>query len=596
MCVGPKAPVKACGACGEYKDATRYSKKQWAAKSTRRCKSCVEAGIEVSTETEKARAEAYAVAPAPKAACLLWDLYYLLLGAGKDDVPADDRKGAYTKATTGLSEPEIRESAFADRPAAALAAIRGMALLETPAGPDGPPAAFLLVSRAMLWLARDALRARPLEIDVDKYEKMHDDGGQSLQLVLKCYTLAIRRFPHAAPLALGLYAHACARMVASQDGGQFNRPTWGEAWLARAECEVFLGELHAAAHAKRANGKRPPGRRGPWDDDAARASFFDEAELLAQDAWEVDVPGHPRRRVGAPGSPPPRTRLADYWWGQEGDVARASLLKYSMAAIAFLDLARSNAEPKELATLSSRIRDCECGAYRRAAAALSALSSDTDAADERLQTLLDRFRQKVPGTSHEPSDGFCAALPREDGAVSLWAVADVDGCVVVVDCGGEAPHAGSVLALAEGAAENPEAVVDALKRAMAGAGPEHRCLAGPPRRPRSIEFHAELSDARDAFAGLAEKLEVATTLAKAGPKRSGFKAAKCLRGASQLAFAAGDAIVVDGLVSKAQHNGRKGDVVRYLPEKGRFEVLLKAGNGLAEASLALKAEHLSIVG
>jgi len=37
-------------------------------------------------------------------------------------------------------------------------------------------------------------------------------------------------------------------------------------------------------------------------------------------------------------------------------------------------------------------------------------------------------------------------------------------------------------------------------------------------------------------------------------------------------------------------------VVRYLPEKGRFEVLLKAGNGLAEASLALKAEHLSIVG
>ena len=179
--------------------------------------------------------------------------------------------------------------------------------------------------------------------------------------------------------------------------------------------------------------------------------------------------------------------------------------------------------------------------YRRAAAALSALSSDTDAADERLQTLLDRFRQKVPGTSYEVSDGFCTGVPREDGAVSLWAVADVDGCVVVVDCGGEAPHAGSVLALAEGAAENPEAVVDALKRAMAGAGPEHRCLAGPPRRPRSIEFHAELSDARDAFAGLAEKLEVATTLAKAGPKRSGFKAAKCLRGASQLAFAAGDA-------------------------------------------------------
>ena len=35
MCQPPKPPTKACGACGLEKDASCYSKKQFAAKATR---------------------------------------------------------------------------------------------------------------------------------------------------------------------------------------------------------------------------------------------------------------------------------------------------------------------------------------------------------------------------------------------------------------------------------------------------------------------------------------------------------------------------------------------------------------------------------
>ena len=61
-----------------------------------------------------------------------------------------------------------------------MAALRGMALLDTPCGADGRPAALVLVSRATLWLARAALRARPLEFDLVAYNKMFEDGGQPL--------------------------------------------------------------------------------------------------------------------------------------------------------------------------------------------------------------------------------------------------------------------------------------------------------------------------------------------------------------------------------------------------------------------------------
>ena len=127
-----------------------------------------------------------------------------------------------------------------------MAALRGMALLDTPCGADGRPAALVLVSRATLWLARAALRARPLEFDLVAYNKMFEDGGQPLHIVLKCYTVALRKFPQAASLCLALYAHACIRAVAAERGSpEVVRPAWGEAWLVRAEVEVFLGELHA---------------------------------------------------------------------------------------------------------------------------------------------------------------------------------------------------------------------------------------------------------------------------------------------------------------------------------------------------------------
>ena len=80
---------------------------------------------------------------------------------------------------------------------------------------------------------------------------------------------------------------------------------------------------------------------------------------------------------------------------------------------------------------------------------------------------------------------------------------------------------------------------------------------------------------------------------KDAPKRNAFKAC---RSGDAPPFAAGDAVRVGGLVSKPQHNGRAGAVARWLPAKKRFEVTLEATDELPETSLALKAEHLSIVG
>ena len=187
MCQPPKPPTKACGACGLEKDASCYSKKQFAAKATRRCRDCLAKNADVKEEVAISRA------PGPLAKTICWDLYYLLLGAGKDDASPQAKKEAYLRATQGLTEPEIRQDDFSDREAACMAALRGMALLDTPCGADGRPAALVLVSRATLWLARAALRARPLEFDLVAYNKMFEDGGQPLHIVLKCYTNAILR-------------------------------------------------------------------------------------------------------------------------------------------------------------------------------------------------------------------------------------------------------------------------------------------------------------------------------------------------------------------------------------------------------------------
>ena len=88
MCQPPAAPTKACGACGAEKAANAYSKKQFAAKATRRCIECVASNAEVKDEVAISRA------PGPVAKTICWDLYYLLLGAGKDDASPQAKKEA----------------------------------------------------------------------------------------------------------------------------------------------------------------------------------------------------------------------------------------------------------------------------------------------------------------------------------------------------------------------------------------------------------------------------------------------------------------------------------------------------------------------
>ena len=590
MCQPPKPPTKACGACGLEKDASCYSKKQFAAKATRRCRDCLAKNADVKEEVAISRA------PGPLAKTICWDLYYLLLGAGKDDASPQAKKEAYLRATQGLTEPEIRQDDFSDREAACMAALRGMALLDTPCGADGRPAALVLVSRATLWLARAALRARPLEFDLVAYNKMFEDGGQPLHIVLKCYTVALRKFPQAASLCLALYAHACIRAVAAERGSpEVVRPAWGEAWLVRAEVEVFLGELHAAAHAKSATGRRPLGRLGPDKDDKA-ATFLDDDALLEQTSqWEVSVPGYAPQRVGAPGSKAPSTHLATYWWGLEEKVAKVILAKSIGQALGCLERCHGACKADERKRLETRHRDCEVQAFRRGAAALCACSAGIDAGDEHKHRYLDGFRKLVPGEPHSADDAFVNSLEREQGKVSLWAVASVDGAACVVDVGDSSAYAGAVLAKASVDLSDASVMRQTLVEAMAGASDEARCMAGPPRRPRSIEFHSDLETIAEALRDdLKTAFDVDVVVGKKdAPKRNAFKAC---RSGDAPPFAAGDAVRVGGLVSKPQHNGRAGAVARWLPAKKRFEVTLEATDELPETSLALKAEHLSIVG
>ena len=67
-----------------------------------------------------------------------------------------------------------------------------------------------------------------------------------------------------------------------------------------------------------------------------------------------------------------------------------------------------------------------------------------------------------------------------------------------------------------------------LVEAMAGASDEARCMAGPPRRPRSIEFHADLETIAEALRDdLKTAFDVDVVIGKKdAPKRNAFKACR----------------------------------------------------------------------
>ena len=65
-------------------------------------------------------------------------------------------------------------------------------------------------------------------------------------------------------------------------------------------------------------------------------------------------------------------------------------------------------------------------------------------------------------------------------------------------------------------------------------------------------------------------------------------------GAAQQGAAVLQASGATGLVSKAAHNGRSGDVLRWLPDKGRYEVMLKPDGDLASTLISLKPANLVI--
>ncbi|KAH8048993.1 hypothetical protein JL722_12229 [Aureococcus anophagefferens] len=507
---GCKATLeKACAACGEHKPEADYSKKQFAAKSAaRRCKACVAAGKEAGDVSNELRA------PAPLAKTLCWDLYYRLQGVTKAAQAGADsasKKDAYLRASEGLSAKEMMEHDFADGEAASMAVLRAMALLDTPGGgPDCRPASFLLAARGMLWLSRDAQKRKPLP--PGEYAGLAMEG-ESLQATLRNYLDQLKKHAECAPLALASYAFACVRCVAVDDGHS-ERPSWAGAWLVRAECELFLGELQAAAKKGKSSGKRPAGRRGG----------------LA------------------------RLHLADHWWGLDETTAKHVLVGNLGACLGSLETCENLADASARMIMAERLDAVEAAVMPRGAAAVAALAAATEhKGGHRDGELVDRFRTVFAGSPFEPSDFFVRHLAREDQKESLWALAYVDDAKAtlgVADCG-NSKHGGKVLATFPASGD----VFAGLRRAMAGAGDEPRGLAGPRGGP--------------------------------GPSTTA-------RAAAAPAFANGALVTVAGLVSKAAHNGRSGDVLRWLPDKGRYEVRLKPDGDLASTLISLKPANLVI--
>ena len=575
---GCKATLeKACAACGEHKPEADYSKKQFAAKSAaRRCKACVAAGREAGDVSNELRA------PAPLAKTLCWDLYYLLQGAKLSGADAASKKDAYLRASEGLSAKEMMEHDFEDGEAAAMAVLRAMALLDTPGGgPDCRPASFLLTARGMLWLSRDAQKRKPLP--PGEYEKLSQEG-ESLQATLRHYLDQLRKHAECAPLALAQYAFACVRCVAVDDGHSA-RPAWAEAWLVRAECELLLGELQCAAKKSKSSGKRPAGRVGPWGDEAWLAGD------AADRPWEPSVPGHPAQRGGLA-----RLHLADHWWGLDETTAKHVLVGNLGACLGSLETCENLADASARMIMAERLDAVEAAVMPRGAAAVAALAAATEhKGGHRDGELVDKFRTVFAGSPFEPSDFFTRHLAREDQKESLWALAYVDDAKAILgvaDCG-NSKHGGKVLATFPASGD----VFAGLRRAMAGAGDEPRALAGPPRRPRAVEFPADLEGLANNLAPkLAEAFEVEARVAAEGAApRAAFRALKrdrAPRAAAAPAFANGALVTVAGLVSKAAHNGRSGDVLRWLPDKGRYEVMLKPDGDLASTLISLKPANL----
>ena len=251
-----------------------------------------------------------------------------------------------------------------------------------------------------------------------------------------------------------------------------------------------------------------------------------------------------RRSASARRAARPRPRI----WRPTGGVlsrrrSRKSYLAKSIGqALGCLERCHRACKADERKRLETRHRDCEVQAFRRGAAALCACSAGIDAGDEHKHRYLDGFRKLVPGEPHSADDAFVNSLEREQGKVSLWAVASVDGAACVVDVGDSSAYAGAVLAKASVDLSDAATVRQTLVEAMAGASDEARCMAGPPRRPRSIEFHSDLETIAEALRDdLKTAFDVDVVIGKKdAPKRNAFKAC---RSGDAPPFAAGDAVL-----------------------------------------------------
>ena len=135
-----------------------------------------------------------------------------------------------------------------------------------------------------------------------------------------------------------------------------------------------------------------------------------------------------------------------------------------------------------------------------------------------------------------------------------------------------------------------EELVGACLEAMAGAGDESRALAGPPRRPLTVTFSFRVAAAFSAGSKLLRKVGVQALLEPEASLRAACaRNHTCITTGMPLLSVqsqqrdavsmVGSSVLLHGLLSAPQLNGRSGTIVSWHAGKGRWLVHLHSADG-----------------
>ena len=515
-----------------------------------------------------------------------------------------------------LTQTELSALDFKDAKAASMAFLRAQALLDMHTQSRHTlenAKAFLLMSRASLWLARRA-HSQKISVPVTGMEQLHGEDAQpkwSLAQFVQIATQLAGTDPTGSSraLALGSMARGLVLQVAS-DSGKSARPGMAEAFLLAAEVEVFISEMIAATYMNEASKVRPYQRRGPWDLVPKTQDVVPEGydEHLG---WIVSVPGLANPKD------PHKTYLADYWWGQDMQTAWTILKSRLLDAMKILNRYQTLADDATRDRLWKQERLLTDDMERRGAASLASLDLLANEPQER--QMVDSMRRLFPGTPFEPTEEFVSSLitwNQDDGHEVEWCMSCMLGAfgfnertvVSVIENDSQSPYIGQIMGSKQfigpevgGQGDHPfyhppaDEVYQFLLRAFAGAGDEARAHTGLPRRPTVVFVSYRMRYCVPALKELLARVGVECELEREERTRfacasngTDFATGQPLGGSGDETSDAptkspaatrqslvGQRVGLMDLLKRPELNGRVGRVVRFHKSQDRWEVNLE---------------------